>query len=63
MAKAKSIKVTLRRSTISRKPVHTSTLAAMGLRRIGQSAVLPDNECVRGMIKKVDFMVDTEPAT
>ncbi|MCD6359220.1 MAG: 50S ribosomal protein L30 [Armatimonadetes bacterium] len=55
-----SIKVTLRRSIIGRKPMHRRTLAAMGLRRIGQSAVLPDNECTRGMIKTVEFMVDTE---
>jgi len=59
-AKAKSIKVTLRRSMIGRKPEHRRTLAAMGLRRIGQSAILPDNDCTRGMIRSVDFMVDSE---
>ena len=61
MANTPSIKVTLRRSTISRKPEHRRTLAAMGLRRIGQSAILPDNDSTRGMIRSVQFMVDSEP--
>jgi len=60
---AKEIKVTLRRSTIGRKPEQRRTLTAMGLRRIGQSTLMPDNEATRGMIKKVEFMVDTEPAS
>ncbi len=58
---AKSIKVTLYRSTIGRKPMHVRTLAAMGLRKIGQSVVVPENDCTLGMIKTVDFMVETEP--
>lgn len=57
----KQIKVTLRRSPICRKPMHRKTLVAMGLRRIGQSVVITDNDCTRGMIRRVDFMVDTEP--
>ena len=57
----KQVKVTLRRSTICRKPMHRKTLAAMGLRRIGQSVVITDNDCTRGMIRTVDFMVDAEP--
>lgn len=47
---------------IGRKPEHRRTLAAMGLRRIGQSVELPDNDSVRGMIRSVQFMVETEPA-
>ena len=60
MAKKQMIKVTLRRSAIGRKPKHVKTLRALGLRRIGQSKVLPDNESVRGMIRNVDFLVESE---
>lgn len=59
---ANKIKVTLKRSMIGRKPVHRRTLAAMGLRHIGQSVELPDNDSTRGMIRNVQFMVATEPA-
>ncbi len=58
---AEKIRVTLKRSMIGRKPKHRRTLAAMGLRRIGQSVELPDNDSVRGMIRSVQFMVVTEP--
>ena len=57
---AKKIKVTLRRSAIGRKPQHRATLRAMGLHKLGRSAVLPDNEAVRGMVRSVQFLVDTE---
>jgi len=60
MAKEKMIKVTLCRSAIGRKPEHRRTLRALGLRHIGQSRLLPDNESVRGMIRAVDFLVETE---
>ena len=60
MAGDKTIRVTLRRSSIGRKPKHRRTLQAMGLRRIGQSRELPDNESVRGMIRTVDFLVEAE---
>jgi large subunit ribosomal protein L30 len=62
MATGNMLRVTLRRSGIGYKPVHRKTLRALGLRRIGQSRVLPDNDSVRGMIRTVDFLVETEAA-
>ena len=62
MANADKIKVTLRRSSIGRKPKHRKTLRALGLKRIGQSSVLPDNDSVRGMIRAVSFLVETDAA-
>ncbi len=56
----KQIKVTLRRSPICRKPMHKKTLIAMGLRKINQTVFITDNEATRGMVRKVDFMVDAE---
>jgi len=32
----------------------------LGLRKIGQTSVLEDTESVRGMVKKVDYMVSVE---
>lgn len=60
MAKQKMVKVTLRRSTIGRKPRHVRTVRALGLKRIGDSRLLPDNESVRGMIRAVEFLIETE---
>ena len=62
MADQGMIKVTLRRSGIGRKPKHRRTLKALGLNRIGQSRTLPDNDSVRGMIRAVEFLVETEAA-
>ena len=32
----------------------------MGLRRVGASRDLPDNDCIRGMIHKVKHMITVE---
>lgn len=49
------------RSGISRVPKHRKTLRALGLGRIGKVSVLTDNECVRGMIKQVEYLVKVSP--
>ena len=59
MAK-KTLTVTLNRSPIGRLKKHKACLVGLGLRRIGQTAVLEDTESVRGMVKKVDYMVSIE---
>lgn len=57
---SKQIKVTLRRSPICRKPMHKKTLIALGLRKINQTVFITDNAATRGMVSRVDFMVDAE---
>ena len=42
------------------KKDQTRTCFAMGLRKIGDVSVLPDNESVRGMIFKVKHLVEVE---
>jgi large subunit ribosomal protein L30 len=59
---AKLLKVTLVRSGINRQAKHKQTVARLGLRRMHASAVVPDNEAVRGMIRSVSHMVRVEPA-
>lgn len=57
----KKLKVKLVRSAVcSVKKDQTATCRAMGLRRIGDVAELPDNPSVRGMIFKVKHLVAVE---
>jgi large subunit ribosomal protein L30 len=53
----KQIKVTLVRSTIGTKQAHRDTVRGLGLRRVNSSRVLVDTPEVRGMIRKVDYLV------
>ena len=55
----KTITVKLVRSAVaSVKKDQTATCKAMGLRKINDVAVLPDNPSVRGMIFTVKHLVD-----
>ncbi len=54
------IKITLVKSTIGSLQCHKDTVAALGLKKIGQSVVKEDNVCVQGMITKVAHLVKAE---
>ena len=54
------LKVTQIRSAIGTKPKHRGTLRALGLRKIGQSNVLPDRPEIRGMIARVPHLIDVQ---
>ena len=54
------LRVTQTKSTISHIARNRGTVRALGLRRIGDSVVLPDNPAVRGMVRQVRFLVDVE---
>jgi large subunit ribosomal protein L30 len=53
----KQVKVTLVRSTIGTKQDHRDTVRGLGLRRVNSTSVLVDTPEVRGMIRKVDYLV------
>ena len=57
---AKTLKVTLIRSGINRPEQQKRTIWALGLRKMGRSAVVPDNLAVRGMIRSVSHLVKVE---
>lgn len=57
---AEKLKITLIKSTIGQVPKNRATVEAMGLRKINQSVVLPDNASTRGQIQKVRHMVKVE---
>lgn len=56
----KSIKVTLVKSVIGTKKDHRATVRGLGLRKINSSSMLEDTPAVRGMIRKVAYLVKCE---
>jgi large subunit ribosomal protein L30 len=55
---SKMIKIKQTKSSIGRLPKHKATLVGLGLRRIGQVRELEDTPSVRGMINRVQYMVE-----
>ncbi|QCI19020.1 50S ribosomal protein L30 [Buchnera aphidicola] len=53
----KTIKITQIKSSIGRIPKHKKTLSGLGLRYIGHTIILQDTPSVRGMIKKVSYIL------
>ena len=53
-------KITLVKSPIASLPKHKANVAALGLRKLGQTVVHPDNAAVRGQIFAVKHMVKVE---
>ncbi|MDP1613410.1 MAG: 50S ribosomal protein L30 [Sulfuritalea sp.] len=56
----KTIKVTLVKSVIGTKQDHRATVRGLGLRKLNSSAQLEDTPAVRGMIRKVAYLVKCE---
>jgi large subunit ribosomal protein L30 len=54
----KTLKITLRKSTIGFNRNQAQVVQGMGLRRIGHSVELPDTPATRGMILKVRHLVE-----
>ena len=57
---AGKLRVTQVRSTISHIARNRGTIRALGLRRIGDTVVVPDNDATRGMVRQVRFLVSVE---
>ncbi|HHT05481.1 MAG TPA: 50S ribosomal protein L30 [Hydrogenispora sp.] len=56
--KEKNLVVTWKRSTIGRSKDQKATIAALGLNRLNQTVVVPNNQVILGMIKKVEHLVE-----
>jgi len=56
------IAITQIKSAIGRKPDHRGTLRALGLKRIRHTVVQEDNPVIRGMVKKVAYLLEVRPA-
>lgn len=55
-----NLEIKLLRSNIGRKKAQIATIQALGLRKIGQTVLKEDTPQIRGMIKKVYFMLDVK---
>ena len=54
------LNITLVKSPIACLPKHKATVAALGLRKVGQTVTQPDNACIRGQIFAVKHRVKVE---
>ena len=52
------LQITLNKSPIACLQVHKDTVAALGLRKVGQTVVKEDNASIRGQIFRVKHMID-----
>jgi large subunit ribosomal protein L30 len=57
------VRVTQVRSQIGQSPRHRGTLRALGLGRIGRSAVHEESRQLDGMLRKVRHLVTVEEAS
>ena len=51
------IQITLIKSPIGYKPKAKKTLEALGLKKINQSVIHVNNDCINGMINKIDYLI------
>ncbi len=56
----KKLKITLVRSTIGAVPKNKAVAESMGLRKIGKTIILPDNDATRGQIRKISHLLKVE---
>jgi|TARA_B100001964_G_scaffold244194_1_gene324692 large subunit ribosomal protein L30 len=59
-SKNKELRITQVKSRIGYKKKAKATLDAMGLRKLNQSVIMPDNPATRGMVKKIEFLINVE---
>ena len=62
MAKAIKVKITLKKSLIGCKDDQIATAYALGLKKIGDVTVQPDNAATKGKITKITHLVKVEEA-
>lgn len=55
-----TLKVTLRRSTNGRLAAHKACVAGLGLRRIGHTVVLTDTPAIRGIIRRIGYLLSVD---
>ena len=55
-----TIRATWKKSAIGYSQDMKATIESLGFRRLNQSRELPDTPAVRGMLRKVDFLVAVE---
>jgi large subunit ribosomal protein L30 len=56
----KVLRATLMKSAIGARPEIKATVESLGFRKMNQTRELPDNDAVRGMLRRVAFLVAVE---
>ncbi len=56
----KTVTVTLLKSYFGRLPSHRATVSGLGLKRINHRVTLEDTPEVRGMIRKIAYLLKVE---
>ena len=59
-AGGETLRATLMKSAIGARPEIRATVESLGFRRMNQTRELPDNDSVRGMLRRVAFLVAVE---
>ena len=57
MAKNKNLRIKLIKSINGRKDKHIATAESLGLKRIGNETIQPDNPQTRGKIAKIGYLL------
>ncbi len=57
---AGQLSVTLRKSCIGRPGKHKRVVAGLGLRKLNQTVLRPDTPEIRGMIRKVIYLLEVK---
>ena len=52
------LKIQLIKSSIGHKPKAKATISALGLRKLNHYVIKKDTPQIRGMIKKVEFLIN-----
>ena len=55
-----TLRIKLVKSPISKLKKHQACIRGLGLRRIGHEVELEDTPAIRGMISKVNYMLEVE---
>jgi large subunit ribosomal protein L30 len=57
---ARKLRITLVKSVIGNSRRQKDTVKALGLRRVNESVVQEDNPVIRGMVDKVNHLIEVE---
>lgn len=63
MQQSGKLKITQVRGSAGKRQRHKLCLKGLGLRKIRHSVIREDTKCIRGLIKKVHYLVEFEEIT
>ena len=55
-----NLKITLQKSLIGRLEKHIATAHSLGLKKVNDFTIQPDNACTKGKIAKIRYLINIE---